>query len=176
MGQILIVANQTLGGAELDHAVRERIKRGAGRFFILVPMTLPPNEASTWSGGFAVGRTLSHPYVVGPYEGLTPEQAAREVEEQARRREAMLDDARERGRERLHKMIGAIVAAGGEADGNVGDPDPVAAVESILEDRSFDEVIVSTLPAGMSRWLRMDLSSRIARMTDAPVTTVAAKE
>lgn len=176
MGQILVVANQTLGGAQLDHAVRERIERGTTRFFVLVPMTPAAHEAATWSGGFAVGRSLSHPYVVGPFEGLPPEQAARQVEEQARRREAGLDDARQRARERLRKMIDAIVTAGGQAEGDVGDTDPVVAVEAVVQDRKFDEIIVSTLPAGISRWLRMDLSSRLARMTDAPVTTVEARE
>ena len=40
---------------------------------------------------------------------------------------------------------------------------------------NVDAVIVSTLPAGVSRWLKMDLPSRIDRMTDAPVTTIEAE-
>lgn len=175
MGRYLIVANQTLGGAKLDRAVRDHIERGETQFYIVVPMTLPEHEAPAWSGGFALGRSGSYPYVVGPDEGMPPEQAAREMEEHARRREALLDEARRRAEDRLGQMIDKIRAAGGEAQGEVGDSDPAAAVETILEDRSFDGIIVSTLPAGISRWLKMDLSSRVSRMTDAPVTTIEAE-
>jgi hypothetical protein len=175
MGQYLIVANQTLGGAKLDRAIREHIERGETRFYIVVPMTPPEHEAPSWSGGFALGRSMSHPYVVAPNEGVSPEQAAREMEEAARRREARLDEARRRADDRLGQMIDKIRSAGGEAEGEVGDTDPAAAVERVLNDRSFDGIIVSTLPAGISRWLKMDLSSRVARMTDAPVTTVEAE-
>ncbi|MFN8162934.1 MAG: hypothetical protein U0R26_03715 [Solirubrobacterales bacterium] len=52
----------------------------------------------------------------------------------------------------------------------VGDPDPLAAVGDVLHAREFDEVIVSTLPRGISRWLRLSLPSRLRRATDLPVT------
>jgi len=175
MGHYLIVANQTLGGAELDRAVRDHIERGETQFYIVVPMTRPEHEAPAWSGGFALGGGGPYPYVVGRTEGVPAEQAAREMEESARRREARLDEARRRAHDRLGQMINQIRSAGGEAEGEVGDADPAAAVEHVLKDRSFDGIIVSTLPAGISRWLRMDLSSRISRMTDAPVTTIEAE-
>ena len=175
MGRYLIVANQTLGGAKLDRAVRDHIERGQTQFYIVVPTTLPEHEAATWSGGFALGRSGSYPYVVGPDEGMPPDQAAREMEEQARRREALLEEARRRAEDRLRKMVDKIRSAGGEAQGEVGDSDPVAAVEHVLMNMPFAGIIVSTLPAGISRWLKLDLSSRISRMTDAPVTTVEAE-
>ncbi len=56
----------------------------------------------------------------------------------------------------------------------VGDPDPVAAVGDALRSREFDEVIVSTLPRGVSRWLRLSLPHRLERMTDVPVLHVTA--
>jgi GABA permease len=56
----------------------------------------------------------------------------------------------------------------------VGDPDPVAAVGDALRAREFDEVIVSTLPRGVSRWLRLSLPHRLERMTDLPVHHVIA--
>jgi hypothetical protein len=56
----------------------------------------------------------------------------------------------------------------------VGDPDPVAAVGDLLRARSFDEVVVSTLPRGVSRWLRLSLPHRVRRLTDLPVTHVIA--
>jgi len=56
----------------------------------------------------------------------------------------------------------------------VGDPDPVAAVGDLLRARNFDEVVVSTLPRGVSRWLRLSLPHRLRRMTDLPVLHVTA--
>jgi CBS domain-containing protein len=62
-------------------------------------------------------------------------------------------------------------AAGGPVEGIVGDPDPVAAVHDAINLRGFDEVIVSTLPAKVSRWLKLDLPSKVSGM-GLPVTTV----
>jgi hypothetical protein len=56
----------------------------------------------------------------------------------------------------------------------VGDPDPLAAVGDILLARRFDEVVVSTLPHGVSYWLRLSLPQRLRRMTDLPVAHVTA--
>jgi hypothetical protein len=58
--------------------------------------------------------------------------------------------------------------------GLIGDPDPVAAVGDALRTREFDEVVVATLPRGISRWLRLSLPHRLRRMTDLPVTHVTA--
>jgi hypothetical protein len=62
-------------------------------------------------------------------------------------------------------------AAGGEVQSIVGDPDPVAAVHDAINLHSFDEVIISTLSARLSRWLKLDLPSKVAGM-GLPVTTV----
>jgi hypothetical protein len=62
-------------------------------------------------------------------------------------------------------------AAGTPVDGIVGDADPVAAVQDAINLRGFDEVIVSTLPARLSRWLKLDLPSKISGM-GLPVTMV----
>jgi hypothetical protein len=56
----------------------------------------------------------------------------------------------------------------------VGDPDPFAAVGDALRAEEFDELVVSTLPRGVSRWLRMSLPHRLRRMTDLPVLHVTA--
>lgn len=42
---------------------------------------------------------------------------------------------------------------GAEADGEVGDPNPLQAISDALRERTFDEIILSTLPTGASRWL-----------------------
>ena len=57
----------------------------------------------------------------------------------------------------------------------IGDPDPMAAVQDALNLRGFDEVIISTLSARISRWLRLDLPSKVAGL-GLPVTTVTARE
>jgi hypothetical protein len=64
-------------------------------------------------------------------------------------------------------------AAGSEVAGMIGSHDPVAAVEDALNLQGFDEVIVSTLPARTSRWLHIDLPSKVAGM-GVPVTRVSA--
>jgi hypothetical protein len=62
-------------------------------------------------------------------------------------------------------------AAGSKVEGIVGDADPVAAIQDAINLRGFDEVIISTLPARLSRWLKLDLASKISGM-GLPVTTV----
>lgn len=56
----------------------------------------------------------------------------------------------------------------------IGDPDPFAAVGDALRAEEFDELVVSTLPRGVSRWLRMSLPHRLRRTTDLPVLHVTA--
>jgi hypothetical protein len=60
--------------------------------------------------------------------------------------------------------------------GKVGDPDPVAAVQDEVNFTKYDEIIVSTLPGGISKWLKLDLPHRVERVTGLPVTHVTATE
>lgn len=62
-------------------------------------------------------------------------------------------------------------AAGAEVVAVVGDQQPLAAVRDALELMGFDEVIVSMLPSGVSRWLHIELPRRI-RALGVPVTEV----
>jgi hypothetical protein len=66
-------------------------------------------------------------------------------------------------------------AAGTRVEGIVGAPDPVVAVHDAINLRGFDEVIVSTLPTKLSRWLKLDLPSKISG-AGLPVTTVTPDE
>lgn len=66
-------------------------------------------------------------------------------------------------------------AAGGHVDGIVGDSDPVTAVQRAIETSGFDEIIISTLPARVSRWLRRDLPHRVGSL-GLPVTVVTAQQ
>lgn len=149
----LIVANQTLGGTRLQRTIRERIAEGHRAFYIVVPLVEPRFETQVWAAGDVS-------FVLPPLE--------EEVAE-------ALETAQRRSQRRLDRMVEKIESAGGAAEGEVGASDPVEAVEAVLRRGRFDEIIVSTLPAGISRWLRLDLPSRVARMTDIPVTTVEAE-
>jgi hypothetical protein len=66
-------------------------------------------------------------------------------------------------------------AAGAPVQGLLGDPDPISAVHDAINLHGFDEVIVSTLSARVSRWLRLDLPSKVSGM-GLPVTTVTPGE
>ena len=62
-------------------------------------------------------------------------------------------------------------AAGSEVEGIVGDPDPSAAIQDAINLRGFDEVIISTLSPKLSRWLHLDLPSKVSGL-GLPVRTV----
>lgn len=64
-------------------------------------------------------------------------------------------------------------AAGGPVDAMVGVPEPLAAIQDAINLHGFDEVIISTLPTRVSKWLRLDLPHKVAGL-GLPVTTVTA--
>jgi hypothetical protein len=66
-------------------------------------------------------------------------------------------------------------AAGSRVEGMVGDADPGAAIHDAINLRGFDEVIISTLSAKISKWLRLDLPSKISGL-GLPVTTVTPED
>ncbi|MGB3827721.1 MAG: hypothetical protein WA962_03015 [Ornithinimicrobium sp.] len=137
------MANQTLGGEELDREVQERIKGGESHFHVVVPATAKHHQHKDYAGGFDAG----------PSE---------------------LDHAHQIAEQRLGRMLEKLKRLGATADGEVGDPDPKRAVKDVLRNQSFDEVIVSTLPTGLSGWLRADVPSEVAAVTGSLVTTVRA--
>jgi hypothetical protein len=83
---------------------------------------------------------------------------------------------REGAESRLDAALQRMRAAGLEVEGEVGDPDPVAAVHDIWDPKRFDEIVISTLPTGASRWLQVDLPHRVEKMTGVQVTHVVAEE
>jgi hypothetical protein len=66
-------------------------------------------------------------------------------------------------------------AAGAPVEGLIGDPEPLNAVQDAVNLQGFDEIIISTLPARVSRWLHIDLPSKLGGL-GLPVTTIIAKE
>jgi nucleotide-binding universal stress UspA family protein len=85
-------------------------------------------------------------------------------------------ESRAVARSRLDEVLARLRAMGAEADGEVGDRDPVMAVRDALRDREVDEVIVSTLPKGLSRWLGEDVPSRLRDSVHVPVVVVTQDE
>jgi hypothetical protein len=65
-------------------------------------------------------------------------------------------------------------AAGGPVQTLIGDPEPLAAIQDAVNLRGFDEIIISTLPSRVSRWLKLDLPHKAAGL-GLPVTTVTAR-
>jgi Ala-tRNA(Pro) deacylase len=137
--RILVVANQTAGGAHLVAAVRERLGEGPCEFVVLAPAVEAHSQTRwTWEEG-----------------------AAR-------------DDAQRR----LDTAVEQLRRLGAPVRGAVGDFYPLRAIQDLLlvEAAGFDEIILSTLPAPVSEWLKLDLPVRISRRFGIPVTHIVSEE
>ena len=145
--RFLVVANQTLGGHQLVAEIDNRVAAGAATFHVLVPV-VPAGELR-----FAM---LSHAAEGGD---ITP----------------FVQEAEARANRRLDDELARIRRAGGTATGEIGEPDPMVAIKRVLARQSFDEILLSTLPPGASKWLGMDLPKRVCRATKIPVTVVVAE-
>lgn len=144
MRRYLVVANKTLQGDGLVRAIVRCAEAGPSEFFIVVPAT-PVLEM--WVEAVAL------PYCGVPYEVNS------------------LEHARELAEARLAEATAQLRAAGASVDGRVGHRDPVQAVESALRTGTFDEIIISTLPHRISKWLHQDLPHRLEQF-GLPVTHV----
>src|SRR5579863_1606214 len=87
-------------------------------------------------------------------------------------------DPQDAGADEAHRVLEAALpklseAAGAEVTGSVGDAEPLMAIQDAVNLGNYDEIIISTLPLGISRWLKLDLVSK-ARGLGLPVTHVAA--
>jgi len=75
--------------------------------------------------------------------------------------------------ERLRGALERFRELGAEVSGEVGDPKPLEAVSDVfLRDAEFDEILLSTLPTGASRWLKLDLPHRLEKTFGLPVRHV----
>jgi GABA permease len=82
------------------------------------------------------------------------------------------DQARARAEERLQTSLAALAEAGVEARGEIGDADPLQAVEDCCRMFDPDEMIISTHPPGRSNWLERDLIEVARAAYDLPITHV----
>ena len=148
MSKYLVVANQTLGGAQLMDEVRRRAAAGPSSFYVVVPNTRSVDAARA-SGAALAPATVT-------------------VSAEEDHRATLISESR------LHQALTQLRAEGLDARGDLGDAEPLTAIEDALAVEQFDEIIISTLPSGISHWLGMDLPSRAERKFKLPVTTVTA--
>ena len=148
----LVIANRTTDSDTLRAALLERAARGRATFVVMVPVPQLVNAALA---------TLATDPVGGIIYSL-PLSEAEEAEE--------LDYAQQR----LDALVAFLESNGGTASGWITRNDPITATDDALLDGRFDEIVISTLPAGLSRWLKMDLPCRLKRRTSIPVTHVEA--
>jgi len=130
MTDILVLANETIGGKPLLDAVLRRRDETSGelRFHVVVPQTRPKHGS------------------------------------------VIYDDAvRQSAQVRVDLALAFMREEGIEGTGEVGDSDPYNAAMDVIAERHVDEIIVSTLPAAASGWMRRDLPERLAEGSGLPV-------
>jgi hypothetical protein len=66
-------------------------------------------------------------------------------------------------------------AAGDHVEGIIGDSDPLVAIQLAIDEVGVDEIIISTLPARVSRWLHRDLPHRVEAL-GLPLTVITAQQ
>ncbi|MCB0976326.1 MAG: hypothetical protein KDB02_02595 [Acidimicrobiales bacterium] len=140
---ILLIANETLGGRALRQLVQERLDSAPCRFHVVVPAVRLEGVMQRSIDAYGGGRD--------------------EIERRADRTAA---------EPRLAEELDWLRSLGAQADGEIGDADPLVAVETVLRERDFDEIVLSTLPPGMSHWLHLDLPHRMERALGRSVTHV----
>src|SRR3954470_12659146 len=79
-----------------------------------------------------------------------------------------------RARARMAQVVDRLISEGLIAAGMIGDPDPYTATMNALQFFRVDDIVISTLPATRSGWLRADLIERVRRATNTPVEHVEA--
>ncbi len=82
------------------------------------------------------------------------------------------DGARALAQYRLEESLGALAAEGVEARGEVGDADPIQAMDDALRTFGADEIVISTHPPGRSNWLEKEIIARAKERYDVPITHV----
>ena len=147
MRKVLIVANRSIGGDALADAIRERLGGDEPcRFHMLVPVPSPVSSV------IAIGAAAAD---------MTPTACFD------------LQSEREAAQERLDFGLEWLSGFDAAATGQLSlEGDTAVAVAKLVEGGEYDEVIVSTLPTVVSRWLRQDLPHRICRKVSVPVTTI----
>ena len=86
------------------------------------------------------------------------------------------DEAWAHAQERLEAALERLQATGIKATGEVGVSDPIQATRDGLRGREIDEIILSTLPPGISRWLGQDVPSKLKGSVEHPVAVITTQK
>lgn len=81
-------------------------------------------------------------------------------------------EARSLAEQRLNEALSGLREVGADVEGVVGDPNPLSAIGDALLEQPHDEIVLSTFPLGVSRWLKQDLPHRVERQFRLPVTHI----
>jgi hypothetical protein len=157
MVRVLLVANKTLGSREVSEFVRNRMAREECQFTLLVPAT------PRWD------RVPIHRHRLASSLASATEGVASSNENEH-------EDNYDFARSRLEYGLEVLKGLGAAVDGEIGDPDPAKAIHEVLEPRHIDEVALSTLPKGVSRWLRLDIPHQVERKFHIPVTVIKVQQ
>ena len=130
--RILVVANETVGGATLRDRIRERSEGVRAEVLVVAP---------------ALNTPIRH--------WASDEDGARAVAEA-----------------RLRESLSMLRAGGVSARGEVGDAEPLQAIEDALRTFGADEIIISTHPEGRSQWLERGVVSAARERFAVPITHV----
>jgi hypothetical protein len=84
-------------------------------------------------------------------------------------------EARALAEGRLQDGLTRLRAEGASVTGEVGDPSPMQAIDDAVRHEEFDEMILSTFPPSISRWVKLDLPQRVKRRYGIPVTHVVSQ-
>ncbi len=82
------------------------------------------------------------------------------------------DPAREAAQKRLDETLERLAAVGIDAHGEVGDGDPLVAVDDAVRTFGPNEIVISTHPPGKSNWLERGVVDSVRARYDVPVTHV----
>ena len=82
------------------------------------------------------------------------------------------DEARDAAEQRLARCLDRLRRDGIEADGSIGDADPLQAIVDALHHSSAETIVIATHPRGRSNWLARDLVDRARRRFGVPIVHV----
>jgi hypothetical protein len=82
------------------------------------------------------------------------------------------DGARSAAKERLERSLAKLQDAGIDARGEIGDGEPLQAIEDALRTFGADEIVISTHPEGRSHWLEKGVVSGARERFAVPITHV----
>jgi hypothetical protein len=265
MAEVLVLANETIGGAKLLDAIRERHAEGGARFHVVVPLTRPrhgnviydeavrdsaqvrvdlalsfmhqegiegtgevgdgdplnaakdaiaehgideiivstlPPQSSGWMKRDLIealegetGLPVKHVVVDLAREGLpfdvtlvVANQTVAGEELVTRLKELAAEGPRRfiivvpqdhvqghavrAARERLRTLLASLEESGIVAAGMIGEPNPYDATMNAVQFFHISEIVISTLPAGQSKWMADKLVERVQNATNKPVEHV----